>query len=211
MPFIKGYFKKIIKYRIVMILMVIIISSVGLVIFFTILGFFPDLPLSKDLASMMGILAVLFSSLVALFLPFILISVENDRKSVKKEEIRVIIKNAVQKICRFCISQYDKEKNSPKDTIEEDQQMKVIEPIEFLNMYKTEALKMGIVLSSGWQEVIGENVHIFIFIGDKLEIKLNSPSYGKVIQAIMKYNGEYVESENVITENFLIESLKYKI
>ena len=115
----------------------------------------------------------------------------------------------MQKICDFCINQYDSETNSPKDNIEEDKRLEIIKPIELLNMYKTEALEMGIVLSSGWQEKIGQDLHIFIFLEDKLEIELNSPSYGKVIRAAMKHKGKYVKKKDEIAP--ILKKLEDKI
>jgi len=68
---------------------------------------------------------------------------------------------------------------------------------------------MGIVLSGGFQEVIDQNLHMFIFIEDKLEIQLNSPSHGKVIHAVMKYDGKYVKEKDEIAS--ILENLEAKI
>ena len=68
---------------------------------------------------------------------------------------------------------------------------------------------MGIILSSGWEKKVGRNLHIFIFIDNVLEIQLNSPSYGRVIHAVMKYNGEYVKNKDGI--DAFLKSLHNKI
>jgi len=198
MTFIKGIFKRIIKYRILTGLICIILPLIILLTTFAIIGSIFEISILKNLSSMMGAPVALFSSFIALLIPFILITVDYDRKLEKRKGIRVKCYNAICRICDFCIRQYDSKTNSPKDNIEKEKRMEIIEPIEILNMYKDESLEMGIVLSSGWEKVVGPDLHIFIFVDNVLEIQLNSPSYGRVVHATMTYDGEYVNNKDTI-------------
>ncbi len=209
MTIIKGIFKRLIKYRILTGLICIVLFFLILLTVLTIIGGIFDISILKDLSSMMGTPVALFSSLIALLLPFILITVQNDRKIEKRKGIRTKCFNAMYRICDFCIKQYDSDTNSPKDNIEKEKRMEIIEPIEILNMYKDESLEMGIVLSSGWEKVVGSDLHIFIFLDNILEIQLNSQSYGRVVHVTMTYDGEYVNNKDTIAT--ILNNLKDKI
>ncbi|MFX1477164.1 MAG: hypothetical protein ACFFCI_03430 [Promethearchaeota archaeon] len=206
---IKGIFKRLIKYRILAGFIFIILLSLIILTILTIIGIIFQITILKDISSMMAAPVTLFSSFIALMIPFILITVQNDSKREKEKEIRVKCYNAIYRICDFSIKQYDSKTNSPKDNIEEEMRMKIIEPIEILNLYKDKSLDMGIVLSSGWEKAINQHLHIFIFVGNALEIQLISPSYGKVIHAKMMYNGKVVDNKNTI--DAVLNDLKNKI
>ena len=195
---IKGIFKRLMKYRILTVLISIISFFLISLIALPIIGIIFQIAVLITLSSMMSAPVALFSSLIALCIPFIIIYVENDRKSEKKKEIRVLCYNAICRICNFCIRQYDSKTDSPKDNIEKEYGMEIIEPIEILNRYKDESLEMRIILSSGWENKVGRNLHIFIFIDNVLEIQLISPSYGRVIHAKMNYEGKYVKNKDGI-------------
>ncbi len=216
MPLIKGYLTRVTKYRIVRVFIFLIVFSLIFVIIFSSLGIIPELTIFKDLASMMGILAALFSSLIALLLPFILRAIEVDKKFEKRKKIRLKCYNAINEICDFCIRQIDIKKYKengeykdyifPKEKIEVRDRLSIITQIETLDMYRKEALEMGIVISGGWAEppidkstVWTENsINIYIFIGSNLEICLVQYEYGKVMRAELKYKDNIVHEKEFI-------------
>lgn len=209
MTAIKGIFKRLIKYRILTVLISIILFFLISLIVLTIIGTIYQISILKEISSIMGTPVALFSSFIALLLPFILISVQNNRKLEKKKEIRVKCYNAIDRICDFCIKQFSSKTNSPKDNIAKENRMEIIEPIEILNMYKGESLEMGIILSSGWEKKVDQQLHIFIFVNNLLEIQLISPSYGRVIHATMTYKGDYIKNKDEVAP--ILNSLSKKI
>ena len=85
MTAIKGIFKRLIKYRILTVLISIILFFLISLIVLTIIGTIYQISILKEISSIMGTPVALFSSFIALLLPFILISVQNNRKLEKKK------------------------------------------------------------------------------------------------------------------------------
>lgn len=206
---IKGVFRSFFKFRITSFLFIAIILGIASVIVCTIFNiYFPE-TIWENYVNMISIITALSSGFIALLLPFIFKSVEENKKVEKRKTVCKKCYNAVNEICDFCIKHIDPKNNFPKANIEGIDRLGVISQVELLTMYREEAIEMDIILSSGWKESKGTNINIYIFIGKDLQVLLRQHEYGRVMYAEMKYNNKFVLKKEVITP--ILKVLRDKI
>jgi hypothetical protein len=209
MTSVKGIFINILKYPLLAVLICIIFLSLVSLISIITLSIILQNSLLKEISLSMTTPVSLLSSLIALLIPFVLITVERERNLEHKKEIKVKVFNAVIKIKDFCISNIDQKKDNYKDIIDNEMSLGLAGPIEIMNRYKDEALEIGIVFSIIKEKRNGLDNYIYIIIDNKLEIQMISPSYGRIIHAIIKYKDRIITNEEKI--NIFIQSLRKKI
>lgn len=154
---IKGVFKSFFKFRVTSVLFIVIIVGIASVITCTIFDiYFPE-TIWDNYVNMISIITALSSGLIALLLPFILKSVEENKTLEKRKSIRKKCYNAIDEICNFCIKCIDPNTNLPKANIQDIDRLGVISQVEILTIRRKEAIEMDIILSSGWKESKGTN------------------------------------------------------
>jgi len=206
---IKGVFRSVFKFRVTSVLFIVIIVGIAFVITCTILDIYVPESIWDNYVNLISILTALSSGVIALLLPFIIKSVEENKTLEKRKSIRKKCYNAIDEICNFCIKCIEPNTNLPKANIQGIDRLGVISQVEILTIHRKEALEMDIILSSGWKESKGTNINIYVFIGKELQVLLKQHEYGTVMYIELKYNNKFVLKKEEITP--VLEMLKNKI
>ena len=197
---------------------IIIVNKTVLVLLLIMLGlitalfinliYIPNREIYDILNSLFIGLVSLFSSIIALSLPFIM-------KNINKREIREKSLNkrkkgykAFEDLCNFYFQHFDTNRGVPKESIEVIERTKMISQVETLYTYRKELFPIGIIISSGWNEIEG-NHNIYIHSTEEIDIRILAHDFGKIKKIELKYQGVIVRNNEEIQNS--LENIKSNI
>ncbi len=189
----KGIFKKIIKYRVILVFFIIDISAIIAMIVFYILNW-------TTLASIVITFAALFSSIIALLLPLIIKYIDTMEDEEKILNSRKKGVKAFKESCEFYFTQFDTNTGIPKENIEVVDRTKMISQVQTIYTFRKELFPMGIIISSGWKD-IGGGQNIYIHTKEELDIRIKAHDFGKIKKIELRYKGSIVTDESEIEDS----------
>jgi len=197
----KGIFRKILKYRVIAVFFIIDIIAIIAMIVFYILNWTP-------LASILSSFAALFSSLIALLLPLIIKFIDKIEDKEKVLESREKGYRAFEELCHYYFQQFDIKKGVPKENIEVINRTKMISQVQIIYTYRKELFPIGIIISSGWKDVEGDQ-NIYIHTKEELDIRILAHDFGKIRKIELKNKGSIVKDKSEIKDS--LEKIKNRI
>lgn len=189
------------KFRLVLVLFILDLTAIGTTIGLYISQFFIFGP-------MMGTLAALLSSIIALFLPLIIKHIDQSEEKEKIIKSREKGYSAFEELCDFYLEQFDAERGIPRDNIEVIDRTKMISQVETIYTYRDELFPMGIIISSGWKDVEG-NHNIYIHTTEELDFRILAHDFGKIKKIELKYRGDFIRDKSEISQ--LLKKFKIRI
>jgi len=154
-----------------------------------------------------GLISV-FSSIIALSLPFIMKNINKNEKREKSLNLRKKGYKAFEDICNFYFQHFDTDRGVPKENIEVIERTKMISQVETLDTYSKELFPIGIIISSGWNIVQG-NHNIYIHSTEEIDIRILAHDFGKIRKIELKYQGVIVRNKEEIQNS--LEKIKSNI
>ncbi len=189
-----GILRDILRNRIILILFILDILLISAMVVFFIIEW-------TILASSISSSATLFSSLIALLLPFTIVSVQKREKREEFINKRRQGFKAFQKLCDFYFEHLDPDTGNPEDNIEVLERTKMIPEVQTMYNYREHLISIGIIISSGWKDIEGTH-HIYIHSDEEIYIDISAHDFGKIKKISLKYKGVIINDKNILKEPF---------